>query len=666
MSIHFHTDVSSHREAVARLIDQEPQRFITWQFSGDYSRFVLSYVSSIDKAVVHIEIKRLPEGDFMLLNSPGEGRFPTLADILATRRYIKFEKVDGASQLETDSSRESESNMSSSSSSSSLAGSLRLRASAISADTAVVSGGTGGLTSLPARIKPPRARKLGPDGLPEPETNSELEEASDREWSKGIRPVCSKRMFSRLFFSFKVIAGIIAVALIGAYYRYETHAREDIDLVIRSSQAAVDSATRELFASIKSTSISSPSGENDGERCRKAVTSWRAALSASAPSLQEDFESGCGADYLGTLTVCTALSAAAIIALMCLHTGRAPFNAPDPELEALIKAGDAAGQAAYARKQRTRATPIFSVGQQAWVGAFLPTLVVFLMSFGLLVHLVWDIGAVSGTVENAARTLSMLHPVQDSSIAEIIYQRDSGKKRPFLTDDIEMTAWRHGMWGSASVAGGLTKASSTCLDAVKDIVDPLTNTPPWIRAPLSMFLPGVGRFTGITPPSQRKRAAIHKHSSSSSSSSSGDSSTLPLSSISPKTVVEDSSVDGYRSVFDVDDPFGGTPLAGFLSLDFPTQQSSNPDLPRRRRALLLPSRAGAIQLAVDLVAVVLFSSVGILLLQEWFIKSWLCRALWCQRGDYFSEEAIAKAEAADKTGPSHDGVILGGPKKHNQ
>ena len=152
---------------------------------------------------------------------------------------------------------------------------------------------------------------------------------------------------------------------------------------------------------------------------------------------------------------------------------------------------------------------------------------------------------------------------------------------------------------------------------------------------------------------------IHKHSSLSSSSSLGDESV-------PKTVAEDSSVEGYRSVFEVADPFGGTPLAGFLSLDFPSPQSSNPDLPRRRRAILLPSRAGAIQLAVDLVAIVLFSSVGILLTQEWFIKSWLCRKLWCQRGDYFSEEAIAKAEAADVVGPSHDGVILGGPKKHNQ
>jgi len=654
MSIHFHTDVTSHREAVARLIDQPPQHFITWQFGGDYSKFILSYVSSIDKAAVHIEIKRLPEGDFMLLNSPGEGRFPTLADILSTRRYIKF-------GFEKNEESSTESSSLGDNSSSSLPGTLRLRASAVSAETAVVSGGTGGLSTLPARIKPPRARKLGPDGLPEPETSSEIEDASDREWSRGIRPVCSKRTFSWLFLTFKVIAGVIAMALVGAYYRYETHAREDIDLVIRSTQLAVDGATRELFAAIKRATSGVTSGTNseEGEKCRAAVASWQASLSAAAPSLQEDFESGCGADYLGTLTVCTALSAAAIIALMCLHTGRAPYNAPDPELDALIKAGDAAGQAAYARRQRTRATPVFSAGQEAWVGAFLPTLLVFLSSFGLLVHLVWDIGAASGTVENAARTLSLLHPVQDASIAEIIFQRDSGGKRPSSSDDLEMTAWRHGMWGSASATGGLTKASTTCLDAVKDIIAPLTNTPPWMRAPLSMFLPGVGRFTGITPPSQRKRAVIHKHSSSSSSSSLGDESV-------PKTVAEDSSVEGYRSVFDVDDPFGGTPLAGFLSLDFPSPQSSNPDLPRRRRALLLPSRAGAIQLAVDLVAIVLFSSVGILLTQEWFIKSWLCRKLWCQRGDYFSEEAIAKAEAADVVGPSHDGVILGGPKKHNQ
>jgi len=651
MSIHFHTDVTTHREAAARLIDQEPQRFITWQFGGDYSRFVLSYVSSIDKTAVHIEIKRLPEGDFMLQNSPNEGRFPSLADILSTRRYINF----GAPE-ETNATTDI-------SSSSSLANTLRLRATAISSAETVVSGGTGGLSTLPARIKPPRARKLGPDGLPEPETSSEMEDASDREWAKGIRPVCSKRTFSFLFFIFKFLAGVIALALFAAYFRYETHAREDIDLIIKSSQVVIDKATRQLFNTLKS--ATSNGGEGEGDKCRAAVTTWRSNLSASAPSLQDDFESGCGADYLGTLTVCTFLSACAIIVLMCLHTGRAPYNAADDELEALIKAGDTAGQAAYARRQRSRVTPVFSSGQQAWVGAFLPTLLVFLSSFLLLVHLVWDIGAAAGTIENAARTLSLIHPVQDASIAEIIFQRENGGKKPSLTEDLEMTAWRHGMWGSASATGGLTRASSSCLQAVKDIVDPLTNSPPWMRAPLSMFLPGVGRFTGITPPSKRKRAVIHRHTSSTTTSSSSIVDSVDSSDISIKAV-EDASVEGYRSVFDVEDPFRSTPLSGFLSLDFPSISLSNPNLPRRRRALLLPSRAGAIQLAVDLVAIVLFSSVGILLTQEWFIKSWLCRKLWCQRGDYFSDEAIAAAEAADKAVLNHDGVILGGPKKHNQ
>jgi hypothetical protein len=60
------------------------------------------------------------------------------------------------------------------------------------------------------------------------------------------------------------------------------------------------------------------------------------------------------------------------------------------------------------------------------------------------------------------------------------------------------------------------------------------------------------------------------------------------------------------------------------------------------------------------VAVVLFSSVIILMTQETFIKSRLCRALWCQRGDYFSPEAVAAYERSlGGGGPDLRNVDLG-------
>jgi len=667
-SIHFQPDVGDQRGAEARLIDQPARSFVTWQLRDDAARFFLSYVSAATRSVAHIDLRRLPSGEFVLALKPEEGRFAGLGDLLASRRYIDFGAPEEAAATGVAAAAS--------------ASTLRQRAGAGGGGGGGGGGAagaqrdTGGLATLPARIRPPRALQVGADGQPIPES-VDAEDLADAEWAKGIRPVASPRTLRRVFGALRLLAAVLAVATAAAAFRFEAHAREDVAFVARGSQRAVDRATRPLFAALRA---AGPGARP--EQCVDAVRAWRRALSASSPRLQADFESGCGADYLGTLTGVLLASSAAILGLMCVHTGRESEDAAGAEARRIVDSGDADAMAAYARRQRAgRPSAFCNAAQAQWAYSFLPLLAVFLASGALLVNLVWELGAASGALENAARTVSLVHPTQGISHADHMLRRARaagalgapgalGARRAAdyapTHDELDEYAWRFGFWGVASSPHvGVPRA---CLEAAQALVDPLTQNPTWLRAPLSMLLPVVGRLRGVAPPGARARAAAlparahhHDHGAGGAGEAleAEEAAAEAAAAAAEEAAAEaGGGAGGALTVFDVADPFAGTPLRGLGALDFPAPQAGG--APRRRRALVLPSRSGAIQLGVNLVAVVLFSSVIILMTQETFIKSRLCRALWCQRGDYFSDEAVAAYERSlGGGGPDLRNVDLG-------
>lgn len=563
-NIHFREDIVDRRGADACLIDKPVGKFLTWRENDE--RYWLSYMSGISGAT-HIKLQRHSDGTFQLAESVNmEGKYSSLGELVAHRRYLDLSTASsgvGATASGISRAPNAES------------GGMRQRGG----------GDTGGVADLPMRIAPPKAKKVGPDGRV---IDGDDEDQEDREWERGVPPTCSRRTFKRLFTGVLATAVALLSTLLVARYRYHDEAREIFTGLGTAMQIAVDDATKVLFSDLRSVAAAGPRASP--VLCEQAARRWVDTLATTAASVQIDFEtSDVGITYLGWLLSILGIAAGGLVVMMCTHTGRAPIKTSD-----LNKSAGSRGE------------PMCNSMQVQWSMSFWALLLVAVAAGLTTSQVTWDLGQASGSVEYAAKTMSMKHPSQQ------VYPQLAKTDDP---DGLDQYGWRRGLWGLASTRLGVDEA---CMAAMAPIVDGLTHSPPVLRARIGSLLPFLPAAKDV--------------------------------SISGAYSTEGGAGTATGSFFTTaSDPLAPTWFAGLLEAATPAGREGQrqPGL----WSLIVPSRTGSVHTFVGFIGCMLVVLLTQLMLAEWWLTSAWPKLKSCLRnggGDGASTPADWSADTTDK------------------